>query len=127
MQDFRNLRVWHSALELAVTTYVVTKRLPSSEIYGLTTQMRRAAISVSSNIAEACGRDSSAEFARFLQYAIGSVSELLSQAYVAQRLGFLEGSEAVDLIAQSNSTKKQLIRLRQGAPNAKRTTRTIRT
>lgn len=107
------MRVWHSAQDLAVATYGATKAFPRNETYGLAAQMRRAAISVSSNIAEACGRDSAAEFARFLHYSLGSTSELLSQVYLARRLDLLTDEQASELLALGNSTKRQLIRLRQ--------------
>jgi four helix bundle protein len=113
MQDFRKLRVWHSAQNLAVAIYAATEGFPRTETYGLVSQMRRAAISVSSNIAEGCGRDSDAEFTRFLHFSLGSTSELLSQVYLAQRLDLLTAGEADELIALGNSTKRQLIRLRQ--------------
>ncbi len=117
MQDFRRLRVWHAAQDLAVATYRATRDFPRSETFGLAGQMRRAAISVSSNIAEACGRDGAAEFARFLHYSLGSMSELLSQVYLARRLDLLTDEEASQLLTLGNSTKRQLIRLRQRCGN----------
>jgi len=76
VKDFKELRVWQKAHSLALEVYKATRSLPRDEIYGLTSQIRRAAVSVGANIAEGCGRRSDGEFARFLQIARGSASEL---------------------------------------------------
>ena len=76
MKDFKELRVWQKAHSLALEVYQATRSFPRDEIYGLTSQIRRAAVSVGANIAEGCGRRSDGEFARFLQIARGSASEL---------------------------------------------------
>lgn len=115
MQDFLKLRVWHSSQDLAVATYEATRAFPKDEMYGLVSQMRRSAVSVSSNIAEACGRDGPGEFVRFLQFAIGSLSELLSQIHIANRLAFVDDQQAKALLARANRTKSELIRLRETA------------
>lgn len=90
MQDFKNLRVWQEAHQLALEIYRVTESMPEQERYGLTNQMRRAVASIPSNIAEGCGRDSDGEFRRFLQIAMGSASELEYQLLLARDLGMLE-------------------------------------
>ena len=86
MQSFRDLTVWQRAVEMTVKTYSLTKTFPSSEIYGLTSQMRRAAVSVASNIAEGRGRLTDGEFRQFLGVAQGSNCELQTQIEVARQL-----------------------------------------
>jgi four helix bundle protein len=90
MGDFRELEVWRDATQLAVLIYSATARFPSVERYGLTSQMRRSAISISSNIAEGAGRRGATEFRHFVIVARGSLHELRSQAYVSQQLGYLD-------------------------------------
>lgn len=76
MKDFRKIRAWEKAHELALKVYGATENLPADERFGLTSQIRRAVVSVPTNIAEGCGRDSNADFARFMQMALGSASEV---------------------------------------------------
>ena len=84
MGDFRDLEVWRQATQLAVTIYRTTVHFPNEERYGLTSQTRRSAISISSNIAEGAGRRGTAEFRRFVIIAGGSLHELRSQIYVSR-------------------------------------------
>ncbi len=86
MRNFRELEVWKNALVLARKTYSVTALLPKEEQFGLKSQMNRAAISISSNIAEGCSRNSDKDFKRFLEIAQGSAFELESQILVMQEL-----------------------------------------
>ncbi len=95
MHRFRRLDVWHEAVDLAVRIYELTNRYPGDERYGLKTQMRRAAISVSSNIAEGAGRGSSKEMARFIRVAIGSICEIESQLEVSRKLGLVDDLEGL--------------------------------
>lgn len=76
MKDFKKLIVWKKAHEMTLNIYRTTKSFPKDEVYGLTSQLRRAASSIPANIAEGCGRNSDAELARFLQIAAGSASEV---------------------------------------------------
>ena len=92
--SFRNLRIWQHAMDLAVAVYRGTEALPKHEIYGLTQQMRRAAISVASNIAEGKGRWSQKEFRQFLFHARGSLLELETQIEITQRLKYLSTGES---------------------------------
>ena len=87
-QKFEDLVVWQRAIELTVCVYKLTRSLPKDEIYGLVSQMRRASISVASNIAEGRGRLNPAEFRQFLGVAQGSIFELKTQLVVAKRLEF---------------------------------------
>jgi four helix bundle protein len=89
MQDFRKLEVWQLAHTLTLTIYRLTKGFPSEERFGITDQMRRAAISIESNLAEGCGRGGDADFARFVQMAFGSACELECQLLLACDLKFV--------------------------------------
>lgn len=82
--------MWHEAVDLAQVVYLMTEGLPADERFGLTAQLRRSAVSVSSNIAEGAGRGSAPELARFLRIAIGSLSELDSQLELSAKLGLLQ-------------------------------------
>jgi four helix bundle protein len=90
MQDFKQLDVWRKAYQLTLSVYEVTRSFPKEEVYGLTSQIRRAAISIPSNIAEGCVRDSSAELARFLRIAMGSACELEFQLMLSHDLEMME-------------------------------------
>jgi four helix bundle protein len=90
IRNYRDLNAWQSAMELVVQVYSLTKELPDDERFGLTSQLRRAAVSVPSNIAEGQGRDSDREFARFLSIAHGSVREVETQLLICDRLGYIE-------------------------------------
>lgn len=118
MQDFRKLRVWHDAIELAAAVYEVTAALPNSERYGLTAQIRSSAVSVSSNIAEGCGRPTRRDMARFLGIAIGSICELESQLHVLERLQLLDRVSVSELVGRTARCKKQLISLYQRVTDA---------
>jgi len=89
------LKVWQLGMELAETCYRLSAKLPLQDRFGLAAQIRRAAISIPSNIAEGAARNSSAEFARFLSIARGSLSELETQLLLAERLELLQSDEAV--------------------------------
>lgn len=108
MQNPEDLRVTENARELAIQIYRATSRIPASERFGLTSQMRRAAVSISSNIAEGCGRSGVRELIHFLHVSLGSASELESQLRLAVGLGFLTGSEAAPLLSQTCDLKKML-------------------
>jgi four helix bundle protein len=98
MSDFKKLNVWQKAHELTLRLYPATASFPKSELYGLTSQMRRCCVLIGSNIAEGCGR--AGENARFLQIALGSLSELEYQVLVARDLGYLSLEVAQDLGAR---------------------------
>ena len=105
MRDYTKLRAFELADKLAIEIYRVTQSFPREEQFGLTSQMRRAAVSVASNIVEGCARHTEVEYIRFLDIAFGSVRELDYQISLATRLGFLisPNSEAVASIAQETS------------------------
>lgn len=89
MQNFRDLKVWSKAHAVALAVYKLTEPFPASELYGITSQMRRAATSIPSNIAEGCGRSSNTDLARFLHIAFASASELEYFLLLARDLDFV--------------------------------------
>lgn len=113
MQDFHQLKVWQKSHAVALAVYEATRSFPKEELYGLTSQMRRAAVSVPSNIAEGCGRDSQPQFAHFLQIAFGSASELEYQLLLARDLGFLVTSAYGTLNTDITECKRMLASLIQ--------------
>jgi four helix bundle protein len=112
MFRFEKLDVWQKAVELADDVYVVTRSFPDHERFGLTAQMRRAAVSISSNIAEGSGRSSDADFARFLEIAYGSLMEIVSQSLIAQRQSFMSEAARQKLYAKSDELARMLSGLR---------------
>ena len=90
MRDHNKLKAFQIADELALLTYKLTRSFPKDEIFGLTSQMRRASVSVPSNIVEGCARESQIEYRRFLDMAFGSLRELHYQFGLAYRLGYIE-------------------------------------
>jgi four helix bundle protein len=113
MQNFRSLRVWEKSHHLTLDIYSCSKRFPREEIYGLTSQMRRASASIGMNIAEGCCRKGSAEMGRFLQIAMGSAGELEYQLLLAHDLDYLEGPEYERLTTQAVEVKRMLSCLMQ--------------
>ena len=93
MQDFRKVRAWQQNRELTVLVYRITSKFPADERFGLTSQMRRAVVSIGANIAEGCGRSTDADKQRFLQMSFGSAVELLHHMITSVDLGFLEQTD----------------------------------
>jgi len=111
MKDFRQLKVWEKAHQLALAIYKAAKGFPKEELYGLTSQIRRASMSVPTNIAEGCGRHTDAEFARFLQIAMGSASETEYQLILAHDLEFLSQTDYEKLHNDVEEVKRMLASL----------------
>jgi four helix bundle protein len=111
MQDFRKLKVWEKNHNLTLEIYKSTESFPGIEIYGLTSQMRRSSVSIPANIAEGCGRRSDAEFARFLQIAMGSASELEYHLLLTRDLRFLKDSDYKKLDQRTIEIKQMLATL----------------
>ncbi len=109
MQDFKNLKVWQKSHELTLEVYKISSQFPKEELFGLTSQIRRASSSIGANIAEGCGRQSDIDFARFLQISIGSTSELQNHLLLAKDLGFIKTENYETLERQANEIKKMLI------------------
>ena len=107
-QDFHNLTVWQRAIDLTVCIYRLTQRFPKEEMYGLVSQLRRASVSVASNIAEGRGRLNPGEFRQFLGVALGSTFEVQTQLIVARRLNFGNEKTIDEAAALSNEVSKML-------------------
>ena len=91
----KKLEAWKQAIELTIETYRLTEKLPKSEQFGLSAQMRRAAVSIASNVAEGAAKNTKKEFIRFLNIAQASLSELDTQTFICMRLGFLSESDLI--------------------------------
>jgi four helix bundle protein len=111
LQDFQKLNVWHKAHQLTLSVYAATRKYPKEELFGLTSQTRRAAASIPANIAEGCGRDGGADFARFLQIAVGSASELEYHLLLARDLQILSDPIWQNLVAVVCEVKQMLASL----------------
>jgi four helix bundle protein len=111
--NFEKLDVWQRAVGLASFVYDFTRAFPGEEKFGIVSQMRRAAVSVSSNIAEGSSRSSRQDFARFVELAVGSLYELVSQGFIAQKQGFLDDQAFQRLYTESD----ELIRMLSGLRN----------
>jgi four helix bundle protein len=113
MKDFRNLKVWEKAHQLALALYPITALFPRQEAYGLASQIRRAASSIPSNIAEGCGRDGDPELARFCIIARGSATELEYQLLLARDLKLIQAKDYGKLSVQTVEIKRMLTVLLQ--------------
>ncbi len=97
MRDFRKIEAWQLADDLAVAVYEATKGFPKEEVYGITSQIRRAVTSVAANIVEGSSRESAKDYAHFLQIARGSLAETQYFLHLARRLGYLQPARAAEL------------------------------
>jgi len=111
MKDFRQLKVWEKSHLLALAIYKITKEFPKEELYGLTSQIRRARMSIPTNIAEGCGRNTDADFARFLQMSMGSASETEYRLILARDLEFLAKDSYEKLHTDGEEVKRMLASL----------------
>jgi four helix bundle protein len=109
---FEKLVVWQKAIDFADLIYDETQQFPDDEKYGLSSQVKRASVSVSSNIAEGSGRISDTDFARFLEISYGSLMEVVSQAYLSQRRGFVSRPELEQIRSQALELSRMLSGLR---------------
>lgn len=108
MREFRRLQVWRRSHDVALTCYRLTAEFPRDELYGITSQIRRASTSIPTNIAERCGRSTDPEFARFLGIAFGSVSELEYLLLLAHDLGLIVHADYESLNAEVVEVKRML-------------------
>src|SRR5690242_5023844 len=108
MFNFERLAVWQEAIAFADLVYSVTRQFPVAERFGLTNQMRRAAVSISANIAEGSSRSSHQDFSRFVEIATGSVFEVVSQASIARRQDYLSDDDYVLLYAAAEKQGRML-------------------
>ena len=107
----KDLKVWDLSIDFVLKVYKITKSVPSTEKYGLISQIRRSVVSVPSNIAEGAGRSSTKEFIRFLDIANGSLSELETQLIIIHKLNFADTQELID--NELTVIRKMLYRLKQ--------------
>ena len=112
MQDFTRLKVWQKAHNLTVNVYKVSAEFPSEERFGLTNQLRRAVVSVESNIAEGAGRDSDRQFKVFLDIAQGSCYEVKCQIFIARDLGYLDNAKSDLFISKIDEVMKMIYSLK---------------
>ena len=117
VQSFRDLIVWQRSIQLTVAIYRLTQKFPREEVYGLTSQIRRSAISVPSNIAEGQGRLSTGEFRQFLGIARGSNSELQTQLEIARVLGIGDSKLIDEAESLSHEVGKMIFALLESLPN----------
>src|ERR1051326_504912 len=108
VKNFKELIVWQKAMDLVVAVYQITQRFPREEIYGLTAQTRRSAVSVPSNIAEGQGRRTTRDFINFLSISDGSLCELKTQLHIAMRLGYVMEQEASPLLNTADEAHRLL-------------------
>jgi four helix bundle protein len=108
VQDYRNLEVWKYSHHLVLEVYRATKAYPKDEVYGLTSQTRRAASSIPANIAEGCGRNSDGDFRRFLQIALGSAMELDYHLLLARDLGYIDEQIQAGLADRIDRVRRML-------------------
>ena len=113
MFGFEKLEVWQKAIEFADLVYSNTRGFPADERFGLTNQMRRAAVSISSNIAEGSSRISRKDFARFIEIATGSVFEVVSQSFIGRNQGFLTEDHFQQVYLSAEQQGKMLSGLRR--------------
>ena len=113
MPDFSKLKVWQKAHNYTVNLYKITKDFPSDERFGLTNQIRRASVSIESNISEGCGRNGDKEFSRFLDIAQGSAYEVKCQIFIARDLGYLDSSKSQLLTDKINEISRMINALNQ--------------
>jgi len=105
---YRDLKVWQGAMQLTIAIYGATEKFPTHELYGLSSQLRRATVSVASNIAEGKGRSSDKELLQFLSRARGSLYEVETQLQIAESIGYLPAVDSRALIEQTESLRKML-------------------
>ena len=111
VKDYKDLKVWQKGIEIVDMTYTLTDRFPKSEMYGLSGQMRRAAISIPSNIAEGFVRRGSKEYRQFLHVSLGSCAELDTQTIIANRRKYINDKELGQLAEELNHEMHMLVSL----------------
>lgn len=110
MQNFRDLVIWNHGIDLAVRAYELTRQLPKEEVYGLSSQIKRAVISIPSNIAEGCSRETKKDFRHFVRISLGSSFELETDLLIAERLKFIKSADVQNFLADLQVEQRQLNR-----------------
>ena len=113
MKNFKKLKIWQKGIELFVDIYKTSKLFPQEELYGLTGQMRRSAVSIPSNIAEGSGRGSDKDFNRFLDIALGSSYELETQLTIAKKLNFISDKDFSEIINSLDEEQRMIAGLQK--------------
>ena len=108
MRDFKSFTFWQDSVDLSAKICILTRKFPVEERYALGDQMRRASVSIVSNVAEGAGRSSDADFAHFMDIALGSAYEVEAQVYVANRLGYLNDEEKAQVLNTLCSIQRRL-------------------
>ena len=111
IRSFKDLKVWQKGVDLVEMIYKVTKTFPKEEMYGLSAQLRRAGVSIPSNIAEGFGRYHNKEYKQFLHMALGSCAEITTQMIIAERLRFVEKSVSERVLSQAEEISRMLMSL----------------
>ncbi|MER8514030.1 four helix bundle protein [Mesorhizobium sp. M1060] len=111
INSYKDLIVWQQAMDLAVSSYSLTKTWPKEELYGLTSQIRRSATSIPANIAEGYGRDNRGSYQQFLRIAQGSLKEFETHLQIAQRIGVATHGQAEHLLLAAEAIGKMLRQL----------------
>ena len=119
MHNYKNLHIWQDGIVLAKTIYQVTSNFPANEKFGIVSQMTRAAVSVSSNIAEGAGRGSNKEFVNFLGIAVGSLFELHTQITICEQIGYIDAEVLLELEQQITLLQQQITAYKQRIENLK--------
>ncbi|HAH53956.1 MAG TPA: diversity-generating retroelement protein bAvd family protein [Flavobacterium sp.] len=112
MNYFKELKVWHKAIDLVTNTYLKTQNFPKEEIYGLTSQIRRCAVSIPSNIAEGCGRNTDKDFNNFLGISLGSAFEFETQLIICKNLNFINQDDFNFLESEIQHIQNMTIKLK---------------
>jgi four helix bundle protein len=115
-RNYRDLVVWQDAIKLAKSVYILLQKLPKQEMYGLSDQLRRAVVSVPSNIAEGQARKAPMEFRRFLHIALGSLAEVDTQLVLAREFGYLQNADLADVDDQIQNLRMKLYALLNSLP-----------
>jgi len=106
--NYKELKIWQRSVDFCTQIYIVSKQFPESEKFGLTNQIRRAAVSIPSNIAEGAGRKSKADFIRFLRITEGSINEVETQIIIAQELKFIDEAISEKITNEANQILKMI-------------------
>lgn len=121
IQSYRDLNVWQEAMAVAEAVYLLTKAFPQSELYGLTTQMRRASVSVAANIAEGNGRETSGAYIQFLRVSQGSLKELETHLLLTQRVGLAQSDQIEPILGDCDRLGRMLRALIRAIQDKNRT------
>ncbi len=116
VRNYRDLIAWQKAMDLVICIYAATQTFPRDELFGLTSQMRRAAVSIPCNIAEGQSRDSTREFVHFLSIACGSLSELETQLMIADRLHYLSSQQTASQLEACSELARIIHGLKRSLP-----------